>query len=335
MGSSYAIEACDLVKRYVTKKRIGLFKSRTEVVEALKGVSFRVRYGEIVGLLGPNGAGKTTTIKILSTLLLPDSGEAYVCGYDVVREAQKVRRVIGIMISVEKGFYGRLTGRENLIYFGYLYGLEGRELVRRVNYLLDLVGLSELGGSDRLYEEFSLGMKARLALARALLKDPPVLLLDEPTLGLDVPSARRIRSLVKDLARREGKAVLYTSHNMLEVEQVCDRVILIDRGVVVAEGDPEELKSRIPSIRTIELHLSSLPDGLVDDLRKIGLDVREQGQSPDGLYVVKVLAKRPEEVVDDVVRVISSRGVEVSRLRIEEPTLEDVFVYFTRGGRGS
>jgi len=335
VGSSYAIEACDLVKRYVTKKRIGLFKSRTEVVEALKGVSFRVRYGEIVGLLGPNGAGKTTTIKILSTLLLPDSGEAYVCGYDVVREAQKVRRVIGIMISVEKGFYGRLTGRENLIYFGYLYGLEGRELVRRVNYLLDLVGLSELGGSDRLYEEFSLGMKARLALARALLKDPPVLLLDEPTLGLDVPSARRIRSLVKDLARREGKAVLYTSHNMLEVEQVCDRVILIDRGVVVAEGDPEELKSRIPSIRTIELHLSSLPDGLVDDLRKIGLDVREQGQSPDGLYVVKVLAKRPEEVVDDVVRVISSRGVEVSRLRIEEPTLEDVFVYFTRGGRGS
>jgi len=335
VGSSYAIEACDLVKRYVTKKRIGLFKSRTEVVEALKGVSFRVRYGEIVGLLGPNGAGKTTTIKILSTLLLPDSGEAYVCGYDVVREAQKVRRVIGIMISVEKGFYGRLTGRENLIYFGYLYGLEGRERVRRVNYLLDLVGLSELGGSDRLYEEFSLGMKARLALARALLKDPPVLLLDEPTLGLDVPSARRIRSLVKDLARREGKAVLYTSHNMLEVEQVCDRVILIDRGVVVAEGDPEELKSRIPSIRTIELHLSSLPDGLVDDLRKIGLDVREQGQSPDGLYVVKVLAKRPEEVVDDVVRVISSRGVEVSRLRIEEPTLEDVFVYFTRGGRGS
>ena len=145
MGSSYAIEARDLVKRYVTKKRIGLLKSRTEVVEALRGVSFRVRYGEIVGLLGPNGAGKTTTIKILSTLLLPDSGEAYVCGYDVVKEAQKVRRVIGIMISVEKGFYGRLTGKENLIYFGYLYGLEGRELVRRVNYLLDLVGLSELG----------------------------------------------------------------------------------------------------------------------------------------------------------------------------------------------
>lgn len=196
------------------------------------------------------------------------------------------------------------------------------------------MGLSELGGSDRLYEEFSLGMKARLALARALLKDPPVLLLDEPTLGLDIPSARRIRSLVKDLARREGKAVLYTSHNMLEVEQVCDRVVLIDRGVVVAEGTPEELKSRIPSIRTLELHLSNLPSGLIDDLRMMGLEVREYGQNQEGLYVIRVLTKRPEEVVDDVVRVVLSRGAEVSRLRIEEPTLEDVFVYFTRGREG-
>jgi ABC-2 type transport system ATP-binding protein len=334
VGSNYAIDARGLVKRYVTKKRMGLLRSRTEVIEALRGVSLRVRYGEVVGLLGPNGAGKTTTIKILSTLLLQDSGEAYVCGYDVVKEAQRVRRVIGIMISVEKGFYGRLTGRENLIYFGYLYGLEGRELTDRVSYLLDLVGLSELGGSDRLYEEFSLGMKARLALARALLKDPPVLLLDEPTLGLDIPSARRIRSLVKDLARREGKAVLYTSHNMLEVEQVCDRVVLIDRGVVVAEGTPEELKSRIPSIRTLELHLSNLPNGLIDDLRMMGLEVREYGQDQEGLHVIRVLTKRPEEVVDDVVRVVLSRGAEVSRLRIEEPTLEDVFVYFTRGREG-
>jgi ABC-2 type transport system ATP-binding protein len=334
VGSNYAIDARGLVKRYVTKKRVGLLRSRTEVIEALRGVSLRVRYGEVVGLLGPNGAGKTTTIKILSTLLLPDSGVAYVCGYDVVKEAQRVRRVIGIMISVEKGFYGRLTGRENLIYFGHLYGLEGRELTDRVSYLLDLVGLSELGGSDRLYEEFSLGMKARLALARALLKDPPVLLLDEPTLGLDIPSARRIRSLVKDLARREGKAVLYTSHNMLEVEQVCDRVVLMDKGIVVAEGTPEELKSRIPSIRTLELHLSNLPNGLIDDLRMMGLEVREYGQNQEGLYVIRVLTKRPEEVVDDVVRVVLSRGAEVSRLRIEEPTLEDVFVYFTRGREG-
>ncbi len=327
-----AIVAEKLVKRYITKKRAGLFRSRTEVVDALKGISFRIRAGEVVGLLGPNGAGKTTTIKILSTLLLPDSGRASVWGYDVVREAQKVRRVIGIMLSVEKGFYGRLTGRENLIYFGSLYGMEAGELKRRVDYLLDLVGLEELGGSDRLYEEYSLGMKARLALARALLRDPPVLLLDEPTLGLDPPSARRIRGLVRELATRDGKAVVYTSHNMFEVELVCDRIILINKGEVVAEGTPEELKSTLPKVRTLELHLERIPEGLIDEIRSYGLEVREPTQAPDGLFVLRVLARRPEEILDDVVRAATSRGVDVARLRIEEPTLEDVFVYFTERG---
>ncbi len=327
-----AIVAEKLVKRYITKKRVGLFRNLTERVDALRGVSFRVRAGEVVGLLGPNGAGKTTTIKILSTLLLPDSGHASVLGHDVVREAQSVRRVIGIMLTVEKGFYGRLTGRENLVYFGSLYGMEMGELRRRVDYLLDLVGLKELGGSDRLYEEYSLGMKARLALARALLKDPPVLLLDEPTLGLDPPSARRIRTLVRDLATRDGKTVLYTSHNMFEVEFVCDRVILINRGEVVAEGTPEELKSKLPKVRTLELHLERVPEGLADEIRSYGLEVREPMQTPEGLFVLRVLARRPEEVLDDLVRVVTSRGVEIARLKIEEPTLEDVFVYFTERG---
>ncbi|MEM1931056.1 MAG: ABC transporter ATP-binding protein [Sulfolobales archaeon] len=326
------IVADNLVKRFTTKKRVGLFRSYSEIVEALRGVSFRVRDREIVGLLGPNGAGKTTTIKILSTLLLPDSGCATVYGYDVVREAQKVRKVIGIMLSVEKGFYGRLTGRENLIYFGSLYGMEKQELEKRVDFLLELVGLKELGGSDRLYEEYSLGMKARLALARALLKDPPVLLLDEPTLGLDPPSARRIRGLVRELASSEGKAVLYTSHNMFEVELVCDRVVLINKGVVVADGTPDELKSKLPNIRTLELHLKKVPEGLVDEIRSFGLEVREPLQTPEGLYVLKVLARKPEEVVDDILRAVVSRGVDVVRLKIEEPTLEDVFVYFTDRG---
>lgn len=324
-----AVVAKDLTKRFATKKRMGLFRSYSEYVDAIRGVSLKVKYGEVVGLLGPNGAGKTTTIKILSTLLLPDSGSASVCGFDVVREARKVRRNIGIMLSVEKGFYGRLTGRENLLYFGALYGIGRTELERRIRYLLDLVGLNELGGSDRLYEEFSLGMRARLALARALLKDPPVLLLDEPTLGLDPPSARRIRGLVRELAIKEGKAILYTSHNMFEVELVCDRIVLINKGVVVAEGTPEELKSKIPNVRTLELHLRSFSEDLLSEIRGYGLDVQEPTQSSDGLYVLRILARKPEEIVDDVLRLTASRGIDVVKLRIEEPTLEDVFVYFT------
>lgn len=326
------IVAENLVKKFVTKKRVGLFRGRNEDVDALRGVSFKVRAGEVVGLLGPNGAGKTTTIKILSTLLLPDSGHATVCGFDVVREAQRVRKVIGIMLSVEKGFYGRLTGRENLTYFGSLYGMEKRELERRANFLLDLVGLKELGGSDRLYEEYSLGMKARLALARALLKDPPVLLLDEPTLGLDPPSARRIRSLVRELASREGKGVLYTSHNMFEVELVCDRVVLINKGKIVAEGTPEELKGMLPNVRTLELYLRRVTEDLIEEVRGYGIEVREPLQTPDGLYILKVLARKPEEIVDDILRATVSRGIDVVRLKIEEPTLEDVFVYFTDRG---
>ncbi|MEM1529861.1 MAG: ABC transporter ATP-binding protein, partial [Desulfurococcaceae archaeon] len=210
----YAVEAVNLVKKYRTKKRLGLFKSAVEVVEALRGVSFKAGYGEVVGLLGPNGAGKTTTIKILATLLLPDSGEARVAGYDVVKEADKVRKNIGLMLTVERGFYGKLTGRENLEYFATLYGMSGGKAKERINYLIKLLELDRLGGDYKLYEEFSLGMKARLSLARALLSDAPILLLDEPTLGLDPPSARKIRELVKELAHHGGKAILYTTHNM-------------------------------------------------------------------------------------------------------------------------
>ncbi|MEM1735876.1 MAG: ABC transporter ATP-binding protein, partial [Ignisphaera sp.] len=225
-----AIEVRDVIKRYRVKKRLGIFKSITEFIDALKGVSFTVDYGEVVGLLGPNGAGKTTTIKILSTLLLPDGGEAYVAGYNVVEEQNEVRKRIGIMLSVEKGFYGKLTGRENLEYFAALYGLDGKRSRERIDYLLKLLELDKLGGDYKLFEEFSLGMKARLSLARALLSDAPILLLDEPTLGLDPPSARKIRELVKDLARRENKAILYTTHNMFEAELVCDKILLINKG---------------------------------------------------------------------------------------------------------
>jgi ABC-type multidrug transport system, ATPase component len=243
-----AVEARELVKTYKVKKKQGLFRSLYENIEALRGVSFKVKYGEVVGLLGPNGAGKTTTIKILSTLLLPDSGTAMVAGYDVVKEPEKVRRNIGLMLTVEKGFYGKLTGRENLEYFAALYGLNKQQALERINYLVKLLELDKLNADRKLFEEFSLGMKARLSLARALLSDAPILLLDEPTLGLDPPSARRIRELVKELAHGEKKAVLYTTHNMFEAEIVCDRIILINKGQIVAEGTPSELKEKIPKV---------------------------------------------------------------------------------------
>ncbi len=327
-----AIVADGLVKNYVTKKRKGLLKSEKEVIHALRGVSFKVRHGEVVGLLGPNGAGKTTTIKILATLLIPDGGRAAVEGYDVVRNAKEVRKRIGVMLTVEKGFYGKLTGRENLEYFGALYGLDMSEIRKRVKELMELLELSKLGAEDRLFEEYSLGMKARLALARALLKDPPVLLLDEPTLGLDPPSARKIRSLVRDLARRERKAVLYTTHNMFEAELVCDRILMINKGTIVAEGSPEELKARIPKLRALVAvvrgsRIKSLTAKLESSLSiKVSSKFIEEDVAE-----VKFNVEKPEEVIDELVRAVTSLGMELVRLRIEEPTLEDVFIFFTGG----
>ncbi len=324
-----AIEVHNLVKRYVTKERRGLIKGKKRVVEALKGISFSVKYGEIVGLLGPNGAGKTTTIKILATLLLPDEGEALVEGYDVVKEANEVRKRIGLMLTVEKGFYGKLTGRENLEYFAALYNIPKKIARKRIDILMHLLELDKLGASDRLFEEFSLGMKARLALARALLRDPPVLLLDEPTLGLDPPSARKIRSLVRELAKN-GKAILYTTHNMFEAEIVCDRILLIDNGVIVAQGTPQELKDRIPKLRTIELSLLARDvTPALEALKSIELINDVKVLQSDEMTILKILTSKPEDIVDDVIQVITKHGYEIKRLRIEEPTLEDVFVYIT------
>jgi len=333
--SDSAIVVRELKKTYWTSSKKGLLRSEKQAVEALKGVSFNVRHGEVVGLLGPNGAGKTTTVKIISTLLLPDSGTALVEGFDVVKQAKEVRKRIGIMLSVEKGFYGKLTGKENLLYFGALYGMEGERLRKRVNELMELLGLKAMKAEDRLFEEYSLGMKARLALARALLKDPPVLLLDEPTLGLDPPTARRIRELVANLAHREGKAILYTTHNMFEAELVCDRILLISKGRIVAEGRPDELKARIPGLRLLTLtvrgngsNVASIQK-VIESIIGVKPEVKEVEPS---ILEIKAKLSRLENVVDDVIKAITSAGLEILRFRVEEPTLEDVFIYFTGGG---
>ena len=208
-------------------------------LRAVNGLSFEVRPGEVVGLLGPNGAGKTTTIRILSTLLQPTSGEASVLGHDVVREPEKVRSSEGIVFE-NTNLYGKLTGSENLEYYGHLYGMNGNALRSRMQELLSIVGLSDRA-HDKV-QDFSRGMKQRLSIARALIHDAPVLILDEPTASLDVPAARSIRDLVKTTTASEKKATILCTHNMLEAQYLCSRVVILNRGMKVAEGTPEELE---------------------------------------------------------------------------------------------
>lgn len=316
-----SIEAVDLVKRYSTYIRLGLFRKVRRDVTALDRVSFSVDRGSVFGLLGPNGAGKTTTVRILSTLLLPDSGDGYIDGFSVTREPDRVKRVLGVVLSVDKGFYGKLTGRENLVYYGMLYGLSRSDSVRVANDLLDLVGLSE--SRDRLYEEYSLGMKARLSIAKALIHDPDVVILDEPTLGLDPVSARKIRSVIKDLSSR-GKTVMVTTHNMWEAEVLCDRIAIISSGRIIAQGSVDELKRMSNAARVVEARVygdpSKVPPQFVVERVVDGI-----------MYLKASLTDSSDVSVDRLVGMLRDRGFKVLALSVREPSLEDVFIDLVGG----
>jgi len=303
--------ARELVKIYRTKKG-----RRKEEIRALDGVSFKAEKGEIFGLLGPNGAGKTTTVKILSTILTPDSGEAFIDGKSVLKEKEDVRKVIGVTFTVEKGFYNKLTGKENLIYFGVLRGMSFSDARRRADELLDLVGLSD--DKNRLFEEYSLGMRAKLAIARTLMHDPPVLILDEPTIGLDPIAARNVRNLLAEL-RKEGKTILLTTHNMREAEELCDKISMIDRGRIILSGTVDELKRFVGGkivvidfLADIEMENAIKKDNGVSELR-IECD---KGNEMDIMY--------------EALTYLRSKGARVIKAQVEEPSLEDVFVKVMR-----
>ncbi|MFP3157358.1 MAG: ABC transporter ATP-binding protein [Caldivirga sp.] len=301
-----AIEAVELRKRFISYERVGLIKRRKTVVNALNGVSLNVKWGEVYGLLGPNGAGKTTTVKILSTLLIPDSGFARINGLDVVKEARRVRGIIGLVLYPDKGFYSRLSGFENLVYFGRLYGLSRSKAEERARELLKLVNLD--WAANRLYEEYSLGMRARLSIARALIHDPPVIFLDEPTIGLDPVSSRAIRDLIKGL-KKEGRAILLTSHNLWEVEEVCDRVGIISSGRVLMEGSPRDIKDRLGLRYTIEVEVEGDSRG----------------------RVIRVETTDPVTELKRIMSEVEGNGLRIGRIRVSEPSLEEAYVRVVSG----
>jgi len=207
-------------------------------VRAVDGISFNAAEGEVLGLLGPNGAGKTTTLRMLSTVLRPSAGTARVGGHDLIREPAAVRAALGVLPEYW-GLYGRLTPREHLRYFGRLYGMDGDRLERRIDEVVALLEIGEY--SERRCEPFSKGMKQKVALGRALIHDPRHLLLDEPTAGLDVMSARSVREVIARF-RDEGRCVILSTHILAEAERLCDRLALIDHGRIVASGSPEDLR---------------------------------------------------------------------------------------------
>ena len=236
--SNLGIEVRNLHKYF--RKRKGLFRSRKSEVHALKDVSFEVRLGETYGLLGPNGSGKSTLIRVLATLLVPDAGEVRLLGHHIPGEEHLVRKQIG-RVSVDAAFYKKLSARENLLYSAFLYGLDKRYAERRALEILEALGLEGEKFTDPL-EEMSRGMQQKVAITRALLINPPLLLLDEPTTGLDPKSKRDVQTFLEDLRQREGTTILLTSHDMAETERLCARIGFIAKGQLIAEGSADELK---------------------------------------------------------------------------------------------
>ncbi len=212
---------------------------RFGAVTAVEDVSFTARDGVITGLLGPNGAGKTTTLRMLYTLVRPDGGTAKVDGVDVVQRPEEARRALGVLPDA-RGLYPRLTAREHARYYGELHGLSGAALDRRVDELIELLDMKDI--ADRRTEGFSQGQRVKVALARALVHGPRNVLLDEPTNGLDVMSTRAVRTLLRRL-KAEGRCVVFSSHVMQEVAALCDRIVVVAHGRVVADGTPEALKA--------------------------------------------------------------------------------------------
>jgi ABC-2 type transport system ATP-binding protein len=238
--SIHGIEVRNLQKFF--HKRRKLFRARPAVVHALKDISFEVGLGETYGLLGPNGSGKSTLIRVLSTLLVPDGGEVYLLGHRIPGEEHLVRAKIG-RVSVDAAFYKKLSARENLLYSAFLYGMDGRTAERRAMEILEALGLEQEKFTDPL-EEMSRGMQQKVAITRALLINPPLLLLDEPTTGLDPKSKRDVQTFLEDLRAKHGTTILLTSHDMAETERLCSRIGFIAKGALMAEGTADELKRR-------------------------------------------------------------------------------------------
>ena len=303
----------------------GGIRRRSTQVQAVADVSFRVEQGQIFGVLGPNGAGKTTMIKMLVTLLHPTSGTARILGYDVVAQVRQVRSRVGYVFGGDRGLYLRVSGRDNLRYFAELYGISGRAQRQRIDEILEVVGLR--GRENEPVERYSRGMRQRLHIARGLLHDPPVVFLDEPTIGVDPVGARELRATIAGLPAA-GKTVVLTTHYMLEADALCDRIVVLKGGMIVGEGTPSTLKEAAAGLFVVEVETDGVLDEHIALVRALpdvqSVSVQTRGQ----LQVIQVHSKCAD-VTAAVVDCL--RETRLGRVSTREPTLEDAYVELVGG----
>ena len=315
--SSIAVECNNLSRTYSSRNVMG----RRRDFVALQNLNLEIPKGAIFGLLGPNGAGKTTTVRILSTLLTPTSGTARVLGFDVETQAKQVRRNTGFILGGERGLYGRITGEQNMRFFAALNHINPGEAKRRTSQLLDRVGLTEHAGTP--VENYSRGMKQRLHIARGLLTDPPVLFMDEPTIGIDPIGAQELRNYVPELAG-EGKTILLTTHYMAEADMLCDTIAIIDRGELAAMGTPSEIKRRFSRLGIVEVTVNRPREQLAAEILEMEAVERVESTAEGPFQKLTISITFGTDLRDTIVDAIGAENIEsvVSR----DPTLEEAYI---------
>jgi len=319
MGDTPAVETKALTRIFEPKK-----KKEGKTVTALDRVDLRIEKGELFGLLGPNGAGKTTLLKILSTLLLPTSGKAYVAGFDLEKDFVEVRRRINMVSGGEISGYGLLTVRENLWMFTQFYGIKSRDAKDRIDSLLDQFGLSDK--RDEKVRTLSTGQRQKMNVVRGFVTDPEIIFLDEPTLGLDVNASRVIRDYIIDwVAKGKDKTVLLTTHYMAEADQLCDRIAIIDEGKILACNTPANLKKMVRMNKTFTLDVTLLADKSVLGTVK-GVDKFTYVDDAEKNLTHLKFVLTDESAVSDIVSDVLRNGSKIVSLQKTEPTLEDVFI---------
>ncbi|QGH35921.1 ATP-binding cassette domain-containing protein [Gracilibacillus salitolerans] len=290
--------------------------------KAVQDVNLYLDTGESVGLLGPNGAGKSTTISMISTLLKPTAGEIKLNGINTVNKPGELRKILGV-VPQELALYQELSAYENLKFFGSIYKMKGKKLEKSIQHALEIVGLKDR--QKDLVKTFSGGMKRRVNIAAALLHKPQILILDEPTVGIDPQSRNHILETVRSLNETEGTTILYTSHYMEEVEQLCDRVYVMDHGEVIAAGSKAELLSILSSEDTIKLELSMIDETFVEKVKSLeGVRKVETANSQ-----LKVIAKKGSNLISELVHLADGHQIQLLNYQTETPSLEDVFLHLT------
>jgi ABC-2 type transport system ATP-binding protein len=336
LQNEYAIQTLNLTKTFTSKTPVGangiFTRRKTVATNAIDDLNLEIKKGELFGLLGPNGAGKTTLVKMLCTLLPPTKGTAVINGFDINRQQMQVKRSIGTLFSVgERGFFWRLNGYRNLEFFAAIYNVPRKKRQARIMEVLKLVGLEN--SAFDLYQKYSGGMKRKLSLARTLLPDPPILLLDEPTVGLDVIASRNIREFIKNTVSKEsGKTILYTTHYIEEAAQICDKIGILNHGKLIALDTPNALREKIKKEERIFLVVEEITSQEIEAMRMLGGVNGITENSEEVLPKQKGLCVELENIdqLPLIFDFLFEHKIRLVNFKRQEPTLEDAFIELTK-----